>query len=95
MVKPLGERVLLQECGEKQRESGGIILPDSVLERQQQESKVVALGTAKDENGEVVDFAVSIGDVVITKKFSGTDVKYGDQQYKIVDQIEILAVLEN
>ena len=75
-------------------ESGGIVLPDSVKERQQQQSKVVALGTAKDENGEVVDFAVAIGDVVITKKFSGTDVDYGDQQYKIVDQSEILAVLE-
>ena len=94
MVKPLGKRVLLQEFGKKVKEVGGIVLPDSVQEKQELQSKVVALGNAKDEDGRAFEFDVAIGDVVITKKFSGTDVGVDDKKYKIVDQEEILAVLE-
>ncbi len=94
MVKPLGKRILLQEFGEKAKEIGGIVLPDSVQEKQQLQSKVAALGNAKNEDGSNFNFDVVIGDVVITKKFSGTDVDVDGKKYKIVDQEEILAVLE-
>jgi chaperonin GroES len=94
MVKPLGKRVLLEEFGKKMEEVGGIVLPDSVQERQQLQTKVVALGNAKNEDGKAFNFDVAVGDVVVTKKFSGVDVDCNDKKYKIVDQEEILAILE-
>jgi len=90
MVKPLGRRVLLKECGKVVKEVGGIVLPDSVRERQQSQSEVVALGSAVDKH-----FDVAVGDIVIlVNGFSGTDVECSGQKYKIVGQEEILAVLE-
>ena len=70
---------------------GDIILPDSAKGNQ---SKVVALGEMKGVEGFGFEFAVEIGDIVITKKLSGTEFECDDQKYKIVDQEEILAILE-
>ena len=94
-IKPLGDRVLVEPLEEKDEVvKGGIVIPDSAKEKPQ-EAKVVALGTgAKNDDGSPVPFEVKVGDIVLTSKYGGTDVKYGDNEYKILKSEDILAVVE-
>lgn len=92
-IKPLGDRVLVEQVEETEQVKGGIFIPDSAKEKPQ-EAKVVALGTGKvDDNGKKVPFDVKVGDIVLTSKYGGTDVKYDDKEYKILSSSDILAVI--
>lgn len=92
-VKPLGDRVLVEPIEEKEQVKGGIIIPDSAKEKPI-ESKVVALGTGKrDDNGKNIPFEVKVGDVVLTSKYGGTEIKLDDKDYKILSTDDILAVV--
>lgn len=92
-IKPLGDRVLVEAIEETEQVKGGIVIPDSAKEKPQ-EAKVVALGTGKiDDNGKKIPFDVKVGDVVLTSKYGGTDVKYDDKDYKILSASDILAVV--
>ena len=95
MIKPIGQHILLLPNEPKQQEVGGIILPDSAKD-QPLDAKVIALGVGGvDENGKEITFSVKKGDTVITEQFSGEEVKYGGQTYKIVKEKEILAIIED
>ncbi len=92
-IKPLGDRVLLEICENHEQMKGGILIPDSAKEKPQ-EYKVIALGTGKnDENGKKIPFDVKVGDVVLTSRYGGTEVKVDDKEYKVVAQDDILAVI--
>jgi chaperonin GroES len=92
-VQPLGDRVLLQRSEIGEEIKGGIIIPDSAKEKPQ-EAKVVALGTGKtDKDGKSVPFDVKVGDSVLIGKYSGTEVKVDDQDYILLREEEILAVV--
>ncbi len=92
-VKPLGDRVLLESLEVAEQVKGGIVIPDSAKEKPQ-EYKVVALGTGKtDDNGKKIAFDVKIGDLVLTNKYGGTEVKVEEKEYKLVSAEDILAVL--
>ena len=92
-IKPLGDRVLLEICENKDEMKGGILIPDSAKEKPQ-EFKVIALGTGKtDDNGKKVPFDVEVGDKVLTSRYGGTEVKVGDKEYKVVGQDDILAIV--
>lgn len=93
-VKPLGDRVLIEavECAAEQIK-GGIVIPDSAKEKPQ-EYRVVAVGTGKtDDNGNKVAFDVKEGDLVLTNKYGGTEVKCDGKEYKIVNADDILAII--
>ncbi len=94
VIKPLGDRVLVEACETPQEQQvGGIFLPESAKEKPQ-ESKVIALGTGKkDDNGKVIPFDVKVGDVVLTARFGATEVKYGTKEYKIVDSADVIAII--
>ncbi len=92
-IKPLSDRVLLQirECNEQMK--GGILIPDTAKEKPQ-EYVVVALGTGKlDDKGNKIAFDVKVGDIVLTSRYGGTEVKVDGEEYKIVAQDDILAVI--
>ena len=92
-VKPLGDRVLLESLEVAEQVKGGILIPDSAKEKPQ-EYKVVALGTGKtDDNGKKIAFDVKVGDLVLTNKYGGTEVKVEEKEYKLVSAEDILAVL--
>ena len=92
-LKPLGDKVVLQHQKAEEKTKSGIILPDSAKEKPQ-EAVVVALGTGKiDENGKKVPFDVKVGDVVLTSKYGGTDIKHDGKEYKILSSSDILAVV--
>ncbi|MBO5306505.1 MAG: co-chaperone GroES [Lentisphaeria bacterium] len=92
-IKPLGDRVLLEIRENTEQMKGGILIPDSAKEKPQ-EYTVIALGTGKkDDNGNVIPFDVKVGDIVLTSRYGGTEVKVDGNEYKIVNQDDILAVI--
>jgi len=92
-IKPLGDRVLVEALEESEVVKGGIVIPDSAKEKPQ-EARVVALGTGKtNDDGNKVPFEVKVGDIVLTSKYGGTDVKYDDKEYKILNSNDILAII--
>ena len=93
-VRPLNDRVLLRRLEEKEVIKGGIIIPDTAKEKPQ-EAEVVAVGPGKlDDNGKRVPTEVKKGDRVLIGKYSGTDIKIGDDEFVIVREDEILGVIE-
>jgi len=92
-VKPLGDRVLLEICENSEEMKGGILIPDTAKEKPQ-EFKVIALGTGKvDDKGKKVPFDVKVGDIVLTSRYGGTEVKVDGKEYKVVNQDDILAIV--
>ena len=92
-IKPLGDRVVLEICEKAEEMKGGILIPDSAKEKPQ-EYTVIALGTGKkDDNGNAIPFDVKVGDIVLTSRYGGTEVKVDGNEYKIVNQDDILAVI--
>ncbi|MBQ9789358.1 MAG: co-chaperone GroES [Lentisphaeria bacterium] len=92
-IKPLGDRVVLELKEAKQEMKGGIFIPDSAQEKPQ-EFVVVALGTGKnDDKGNKIPFDVKVGDIVLTSRYGGTEVKIDGKEYKIVSCDDILAIV--
>ena len=92
-IKPLGDRVVLELKEAKQEMKGGIFIPDSAQEKPQ-EFVVVALGTGKnDDKGNKIPFDVKVGDIVLTSRYGGPEVKIDGKEYKIVSCEDILAIV--
>ena len=92
-IKPLGDRVLLEICETAEQIKGGIVIPDTAKEKPQ-EFKVLALGTGKlDKDGKKIPFDVKVGDIVLTSRYGGTEVKHNDKEYKVISQDDILAIV--
>ncbi|TFE00700.1 co-chaperone GroES [Jeotgalibacillus salarius] len=93
MLKPLGDRVIIELVESEEKTSSGIVLPDSAQEKPQ-EGKIVAVGTGRVlENGERVELEVSVEDRIIFSKYAGTEVKYQGTEYLILRESDILAVV--
>lgn len=93
-IKPLGDRVLVQAIELEEQVKGGIIIPDSAKEKPQ-EATVIAIGPGKrDDDGKLIPMEVKVGDTVLTSKYGGTDIRIDDQEYKILNSSDILAIVE-
>jgi len=93
-IKPLGDRVLVEPLEVTEVVKGGIVIPDSAKEKPQ-EGKVIAIGTGKrDDKGKKVPFEVKVGDKILMSKYGGTEIRYDDKEYKILNASDILAVME-
>jgi len=92
MLQPLGSRVLVDPSEAEEKSPGGILLPESAQERPA-EGKVVAVGAGGSlEDDEREEIGVSEGDVVIYKRFGGTEVSVDGEDYVLVDEDSILAI---
>ncbi len=92
-VKPLGDRVLIEQVEEKETKKGGIIIPDTAKEKPS-EGIIVALGTGKtDDAGKKVAFEVKKGDRVLISKYGGTEIKLDGKEYKLMNVDDILAII--
>ena len=93
MIKPLGERVVIEVAEGDVKTASGIVLPDTAKEKPQK-GTVVAVGSGKLlDNGERAAREVKEGDVVVFSKYSGSEVKVDDKEYLIVRESDILAVM--
>lgn len=93
MLKPLGDRVVIELVEREEKTVSGIVLPDSAKEKPQ-EGKVVAVGSGRiTDNGEKVALEVEEGNLVVYSKFAGTEVKYEGKEYLILRESDILAIV--
>lgn len=93
MLKPLGDRVILQ-AQEEETTVGGIVLASNAQEKPQT-AKVVAVGDGRVlDNGEKVAPSVKEGDTVLFDKYSGTEVKYEDASYLVVHEKDLVAIVD-
>ena len=90
---PLGDRVVLKQLEAEETTKSGIVLPGQSQEKPQQ-AEVVAVGPGGNVDGKEVTMQVKVGDQVIYSKYAGTEVKLEDQEYIVVKQNDILAVVE-
>ena len=93
MLRPLGDRIIIELVESEEKTASGIVLPDTAKEKPQ-EGKVVAVGTGRVlDSGEKVALEVAVGDRIIFSKYAGTEVKYEGTEYLIVRENDILAVI--
>ena len=94
-VRPLNDKVLVKRVDAPETTKGGIIIPDTATEKPQ-EGEVVSVGKGKVlENGSTKPLDVKKGDKVLFGKYSGTEIKYKGDDYVILDESEILAIIES
>ncbi|NTW70891.1 MAG: co-chaperone GroES [Eubacteriaceae bacterium] len=93
MLKPLGDRVVLKVREEEATTASGIVLPGSAKEKPQQ-AEVIAVGSGEVVDGNKIPLEVKVGDKVIFSKYSGSEIKMNGEEYLIVRQNDILAVIE-
>ncbi|QFG00444.1 co-chaperone GroES [Psychrobacillus glaciei] len=93
MLRPLGDRIVIELIEAEEKTASGIVLPDSAKEKPQ-EGKVIAVGTGRVlENGARVELDVKEGDRIIFSKYAGTEVKYENNEYLILRESDVLAVI--
>jgi chaperonin GroES len=93
-LRPLHDRILVQRIEEAEQKVGGIIIPDSAKEKPQQ-GKVVAVGAGKaDKDGKRIALDVKEGDTILFGKYSGQEVRVDNEDYLIMREDEVLAVIE-
>lgn len=93
-IKPLEDKLLVQIVEAETTTASGLVIPDTAKEKPQ-EATVVAVGPGRtDENGKRVPMDVAEGDVVIFSKYGGTEINYAGEEYLILSQRDVLAVVE-
>jgi len=92
-IKPLADRVVIQPAEAEEKVKGGIIIPDTAKEKPQK-GKIVAAGPGKtSDEGKLIPMAVKVGDTVLYGKYSGTEITIDNEEYLIVRESDILAVI--
>lgn len=93
-LQPLGDRIVVKRLEAEEKTKGGIVLPDTAKEKPKQ-GKVVAVGPGRRlENGELAKPEVKKGDVVLFESYAGTEVKVEGEDYLILRESDVLAVIE-
>ncbi|HLR42436.1 MAG TPA: co-chaperone GroES [Pseudogracilibacillus sp.] len=93
MIKPLGDRVVIELVEQEETTASGIVLPGSAQEKPQ-EGKVIAVGSGAIVDGKKVALEVKEDDHIIFSKFAGTEVKYQGKEYLILRENDILAIVD-
>ena len=92
-IKPLGERVVVKLMESEEKTKSGIVLPDTAKEKPQM-GKVLAAGTGRIlDNGQKIPLEVKVGDKVLFAKYAGTEVKLDGEEYMVLKENDILAIL--
>ncbi|MGA8597034.1 MAG: co-chaperone GroES [Bryobacteraceae bacterium] len=93
-IRPLHDRIVVKRIDQEEQMQGGLYIPDSAKEKPQ-EGQVVAVGNGKKtEEGKVIPLDVKAGDRILFGKYSGSDIKLDGEEYLIMREDEVLAVIE-
>ena len=93
-IRPLHDRVIVRRLEEERKSAGGIVIPDTVKEKPVQ-GLILAVGKGRIlENGEIRPLDVKAGDKVLFGKYSGTEVKIGDEELVVMREEDIMGVVE-
>ncbi len=89
-LRPLGDRVIVKPLPKEETTKSGIILPDTVNKESRQEGKLVAIGSGE----KITKLLLSTGQKVVFSEYGGSEIKIEDQEYKILNHDDLLAVVE-
>lgn len=93
-VRPLRDRLIVRRIEEEEKTKGGIIIPDSAKEKPQ-EGEVVAVGSGRvSEDGKIIPLDIKAGDRILFSKYGGTEIKIEGEEYLILREDDIQAVLQ-
>jgi chaperonin GroES len=93
-IKPLFDNVLIKPVQSEPKSAGGIYLPENVKEKPQM-GEIVSVGTGVyDDHGKLIPMIVKVGQKVLYKKWGGDEVKVGNDEWKLIRQTDILAIVE-
>jgi len=93
-IRPLHDRVIVRRLEEERKSAGGIVIPDTAKEKPIQ-GEVIAVGTGKIlDDGKVRPLDVKVGDKILFGKYSGTEVKIGDEELLVMREEDIMGVVE-
>jgi chaperonin GroES len=92
-LKPLGDRVIVKASEGEERTASGLLIPDTAKEKPQ-EGEVLAVGPGRYEDGKYVPLEVKVGDKIIYSKYGGTEVKITGEDYLILSERDVLAIVE-
>ena len=93
MIKPLADRILIKIEEAEETTKSGIILANNAKEKPQI-AEVIAVGPGGNVDGKQIEMNIKVGDKVIVSKYSGTEIKYEGEEYIIVKQSDVLAIVE-
>ncbi|MFH1429543.1 MAG: co-chaperone GroES [Candidatus Margulisiibacteriota bacterium] len=94
MLQPTGDKVIVKRKEEEERTRGGIVLPDSAKEKPI-EGEIISVGPGRVlDNGQRSPMDVNKGDIILFSKYGGTEVKYKEESFLILDERDILAVVK-
>jgi len=93
-IKPLADRIMIRALEQTEVKKGGIIIPDTAKEKPVQ-GEVVAAGPGRiTDDGKKINLDVKVGDKVLYGKYSGTEVTFEDQEYLIMRESDVLAIIQ-
>jgi len=93
-IQPLHDRIMVRRLEEKETKKGGIIIPDTAKEKPQ-EGEVIAVGSGKrDDSGKLIPLDVKVGDKILFGKYSGSEIKLGDEEFLIMREEDVLGILK-
>ena len=92
-IKPLSDRVLIKNLEAEETTKGGIVLPGSAKEKPQM-AEVLAVGPGGVVDGKEIKMELSVGQKVIYSKYAGTEVKFDGNEYNLIRQSDVLAIVE-
>lgn len=94
MLRPLGNRVIIEVSKEEEKTVGGIVLPSAAKEKSQT-GTVIAVGEGRiTDSGAKIEMTVKEGDKVLFEKYAGTEIKYDGKDYLVVKESDIVAILD-
>jgi len=94
-IIPLGDRVLIKPIKEETQTKTGIIIPDSASQKKQGQGKVFAVGKGKvDDSGKLIPVGVKVGDIVVFSEYAGEKVLVEDEEYYVIGEQNILAIIK-
>jgi chaperonin GroES len=91
-IKPLSDRVVVKATDEAEQMRGGLYIPDTAKEKPQQ-GEIIAAGPGKYEDGKLIPMTVKVGDKVLYGKYSGTEITLDGDQYLILRESDVLAIV--
>ncbi|MCG2694087.1 co-chaperone GroES [Candidatus Parcubacteria bacterium] len=95
MLKPLNDRVLVKPLKNEEKTASGIILPDTVEKERSEKGEVIATGPGRMlETGQRAPMSVAVGNKVLFKKYSPEEIKVDGEEYLVLDERDILAIIE-
>lgn len=94
-LRPLGDKLIVKPAAKEEMTKAGIIIPDTVDKERPEQGEVISVGPGRVlDNGNVSPMNVKVGDKVVFKKYAPDEVKIGDEEYLVLSESDVMAVIE-